>query len=97
MADPIKKYVGDRQVAYKTTFRTVSAEAVLADLAAFCRANESTFHENPRIAAMLDGRREVWLRIQQHLNLAPSDLYALSTGQQRRLETAIATSGEYDD
>jgi hypothetical protein len=49
-------------------------QMVLADLAKFCRANRSTFHPDPHVAARLDGRREVWLRITQHLNLSTDDL-----------------------
>lgn len=44
-------------------------EIVLADLREFCRANQSTFSAEPAVAARLVGRREVWLRISQHLNL----------------------------
>jgi hypothetical protein len=50
---------------------------VLKDLARFCRANESTFNKDPRIQANLDGRREVWLRITNHLQLNNEELYNL--------------------
>jgi len=48
---------------------------VLKDLAAFCRAEESTYHPDPRAHAVLEGRREVFLRIQSHLNLSSEDLW----------------------
>lgn len=67
----------ERQHAYKTTFKGPVAAAVMMDLAFFCRANESTFHDDPRVSAKLDGRREVWLRIQQHLKLTPDQLWEL--------------------
>jgi hypothetical protein len=54
-----------RQEAY----RAIPVEALL-DLAEFCRANESCFHEDPRMHAALEGRREVWLRIQEHIHAA---------------------------
>jgi hypothetical protein len=44
-------------------------EIVLADLRDFCRAGTTTFSNDPYVAARLAGRREAWLRIQQHLNL----------------------------
>ena len=44
------------------------------DLARFCRANETCFHADPRIHAVLEGRREVWLRMMQHWNLTPDQL-----------------------
>jgi len=60
---------GRRAFHYQRVFHdrdgklTTSGERVLADLARFCRANESTFHADPRTHALLEGRREVWLRI----------------------------------
>lgn len=50
---------------------------VLEDLAKFCRAHTSTFHADPRKAANLDGRREVWLRIQQYLRFDLEEIYKL--------------------
>ncbi|MEA3053553.1 MAG: hypothetical protein QOG72_2456 [Sphingomonadales bacterium] len=44
-------------------------EIVLADLRDFAFANKSTFDADPMIAARRQGRREMWLRISQHLNL----------------------------
>lgn len=44
-------------------------EIVLADLRDFGFANSTTFHADPQIAARRQGRREMWLRISQHLNL----------------------------
>lgn len=69
-----------RWQAYNFTFpkNNVDAQIVLKDLAKFCRANETTFHEDPRIHGLLEGRREVWLRIQKHLNLTPEDLWELT-------------------
>lgn len=49
---------------------------VMDDLAKFCRANETTFHADPRIHAVIEGRREVWLRIQMYLNSSVEDLLA---------------------
>lgn len=66
-----------RQADYQQTFTGEPQARTLADLAAFCRANQSTFHPNPHVAARLDGRREVWLRIQDHLRLSPEQLWDL--------------------
>ncbi len=65
-----------RQAAYAQ----IPAE-VLIDLAEFCRANESTFDADPRTHALLEGRREVWLRIQQVLHLTPAQLMDLFQGK----------------
>jgi hypothetical protein len=71
-----KDFLGFRAQAYRACFPRESpmADVVLADLASFCRANESTFHTNEAVAHRLDGRREVWLRIQHHLKLSGDDL-----------------------
>ena len=66
-------------IAYNRTFDKQSpfTHEVLKDLAKFCRANESAFHADPRIHAVLEGRREVWLKIANALNMTPEELYAL--------------------
>lgn len=55
-----------RVKAYKEVFATPAGKVVLQDLARFCRASRSTFDADPRVHALLEGRRECWLRIQQH-------------------------------
>lgn len=72
-----KAFLFRRQSAYQTTFAGPIGEVVLSDLAKFCRAHSTTFHPDPRIAAQLDGRREVFLRIQQHLQLTDEQLWRL--------------------
>ena len=72
-----RRFLGRRRHAYLATFQSPLGEEVLADLARFCRATQSTFHTDPRVAAMLDGRREVFLRIQQHLRLTDEELWNL--------------------
>lgn len=66
-----------RQLAYSQTFAedNQAAQRVLRDLAKFCRAHKSTFDPDPRIAAMLDGRREVFLRILKYTQLSTTDLF----------------------
>jgi hypothetical protein len=72
-----KRFLMGRQTAYRVVFDGPRAEEVLADLAKFCRADQTTFHPDPRIEGRLDGRREVWLRIQHHLQLTPDELWKL--------------------
>ncbi len=66
-------------VAYNRVFDKKSryTHEVLKDLAHFCRAHDTTFHHDPRIHAVLEGRREVWLKIERILNLSPEELYEL--------------------
>lgn len=72
-----KNYLQQRKRAYGLTFTGVHGESVLKDLAKFCRANESCFHPDPRVHAALEGRREVFLRIQQHLGLSEDQMFNL--------------------
>lgn len=90
--DILRRLVSRRQHAYQRTFKGPLAESVLADLMRFCRAHDSTFHPDPRLAANLDGRREVWLRIQQHLRLSPEELYRIAL---RDAEQAEARAQRY--
>jgi len=69
------QFLRARAHAYRVTFSGPRAELVLADLARFCRATESTFHPDPRVHAVAEGRREVWLRIQHHLKMTDDDLW----------------------
>lgn len=77
-------YIRRRRLAYQLTFRNdnYAAQQVLIDLAKFCRANETTFHADPRVSAVLQGRHEVWLRITHHLHLSSEQLFALYNGDQ---------------
>lgn len=71
-----------RKRNYQLAFGQPAGQEVLIDLAKFCRADQSCFDPDPRVHAALEGRREVWLRIQQHLNLTPQQLTALYSGNQ---------------
>lgn len=77
-----RQFLGARQYAYKKTFQGPLGEDVLRDLAQFCRANESTFDPDARLHAVAEGRREVFLRIQQHLRLSPADLWRVTSGRE---------------
>lgn len=78
MSAKAKAFLEQRRLAYLRTFNPDDADnqAVLQDLARFCRADESTFHPDARVSAQLDGRREVYLRILQHLKLTEEQLWA---------------------
>lgn len=80
-----------RKTDYALTFMCPPGQRVLHDLAKFCRATESCFHADPRIHAVLEGRREVWSRIAQHLNLNSEQLFVIYNGG------TINTLEEQDD
>lgn len=62
---------------------TGDAERVLSELREFCRADTpcATFdkngHYDTHATAVLQGRREVWLRITRHINLTDDELLKL--------------------
>lgn len=70
-----KNILADRQRAYMLTFGEVAGKAVLADLAVFCRANETCVVPGDRDRTyVLEGRREVYLRIRDHLDATVEQL-----------------------
>lgn len=88
-----------RRQAYMQTFghNNFASQEVLIDLAKFCRANETTFHPDPRVSAVLQGRHEVWLRIINHLHLSSEQLFALYNGNQFQAATRkLSNEGEND-
>ena len=67
-----------RQAAYVKTFSGPEGQKVLADLRRFCRATVPTADvNNPNVTYMLEGRREVFLRIAAHMNLTEEDVINL--------------------
>jgi hypothetical protein len=77
-----------RRITYNLAANQPAVQDMLIDLAVFCRANSSTValdkdgKVDRDLSLILEGRREVWLRIANHLNLTTKQLYALYTGQQ---------------
>ena len=68
----------NRKIAYQKTFNNPEGQKVLADLRRFCRATLPTADvNNERTTYLLEGRREVWLRIMAHLQLTDEDVYKL--------------------
>lgn len=82
----IFEFIARRKTAYQLTFEKhqPANQEVLADLAQFCRAAETTLVSgadnrlDTERSLVLQGRREVWIRLQNHLNLSPADLYRLA-------------------
>ena len=83
-----------RKMDYGITFNTIPGQRVLMDLASFCRAAEPCFDPDARKHALAEGRREVWLRIQRHLQLNTEELFQLYA--QRSLPDRV-TPQETDD
>lgn len=79
----------DRKKAYESI-----PTAALIDLAMFCRADETCFHPDARLHAVLEGRREVWLRIEKYLAMEPEQLAAIFYGARKLKEIATDTPGD---
>ena len=73
--EKLKQILSDRQRAYMLAFNTEAGKAILNDLAVFCRANETCVVPGDRDRTyVLEGRREVFLRIRAHLDLTEDQL-----------------------
>jgi len=74
--DLLSALMRERKTAYTQVFglTTNSSTLVLADLKRFCRDRQSTFHPDPQWHALLEGRREVVLRVLDFLELSIEDL-----------------------
>ena len=84
LVDKVRNLIRIRSSAYQQTFGGHGApQTVLKDLARFCKANEPTFHLDPRAHALAEGRREVWLRIQSHLNLSAEEIFNLTVERKK--------------
>lgn len=77
----LEQQLFDRQKIYRDVLNLEAPQVLklLEDLAEFCYAHKSAFHADARMHAVLEGRREVWLRIQEHLNLDNFKLWELYT------------------
>ena len=70
------------KTAYQITYSGEGGQAVLMDLSRFCRADEPCWSEDARHHARLEGRREVWLRIQNQLKLPVEELMQRRVGNE---------------
>lgn len=86
-SEEAKAPVAALALAYKRVFNPENADVklVVKDLARLCRALESTFHPDARVAAQLDGRREVFLHIQKQCKLTTDELWVLLGATAARL------------
>ncbi len=74
--------ISNQHAIYAAVFRpggkmSPAAAKVLDDLADFCGADASTYHDDPRRHAMMEGRRQVYLHIMSRMRLDGEKLAAL--------------------
>jgi len=75
--------IEERQRAYKLAFGSPAGQAVLDDLGEFCRARRSTWHIDSRLHAAMEGRREVYLRIQDYMGMTAEEIFRLYNPQHK--------------
>lgn len=63
----------ERKRAFQTVFNTPPGIAVLDYLKPFCRARDTTVVQG-EVSPVFEGRRQVYLLIQDYLDLTPEDL-----------------------
>lgn len=63
-----------RHLAWNRVFAGPDGRIVEQQLAIFCRANTSTFDPDPIKSAYLQGRKDVWLLMQNYRHLTPMQL-----------------------
>lgn len=82
------EYYQKHMIAYNQVFSKENqfTKTVLEDLARFCRAHQSTFHKDAKVHALLEGRREVFLRIAEYIGLSPDELLTLHKVKQLKTE-----------
>lgn len=66
---------------FRQTFDAPTGREVRNWMKDFCRADKSCFHENPYAMAAMEGRRDVWVAINQRLTLEPHELFFALGGQ----------------
>lgn len=75
--------------AYDRVFSTQGRDIVLAHLADACHATESIASSNVNEMLLAEGRRQVWLLLQDMLRLTENDL--------REMQENVARMGEEDE
>lgn len=69
--------------SYRLCFGSPAGQAVMRDLVVFCRAAQTTV-EGDKPILLLEGRRQVFLRIQNFMSLMPDELVQLAVGRSIR-------------
>ncbi len=81
-ADRIIEFFRGHKRAYGQVFNRSSpaAQYVLADIAKFCHASDTTMRPGATELELArnEGRRQVFLRVQRALNLTPEEMFDLA-------------------
>ena len=69
--------ITERKRAFQLAFKSPAGEAVMRELAKYCRVYSTTAHETPNLTFVFEGRRQVYLRIQQYLESSVESLHEM--------------------
>lgn len=89
--DVTRDSIEEIKKAYERVFgesNDPSLRIVMNDLKRFCRVDRTCFHPDPRLHAVAEGRREVALRIFDHLSLSVDQLYDRQQKQKKGIHDA---------
>lgn len=80
--NPLQKFFKKKEWAYRTLFQrqdapeiNIAAKHVIADLRTFCHGTKTSFSQCPYETARAEGRREVFTRVMNFLNIDYSNFY----------------------
>lgn len=68
--------------SYREVFGTALGKKVLADLAKSCHAASTTADPDPREQSRKEGKRQIWLRIQNMIHLPDEEIFNLEKENQ---------------
>ncbi len=69
--------ITQRHIAWSRVFAGPDGRIVEKQLSVFCCANASTFDKDPIKSAYLQGRKDVWILMQNYRHLTPLQLAAI--------------------
>lgn len=67
--------------SYREVFSSPAGKRVLRDLAKACHAATTTFDENPNEQSRKEGKRQIFLRIQNMINVPDEEVWSLNNGE----------------
>lgn len=83
MSNPVARFIRRKEWAFRTLFKgddgslNEAAKVALADLRAFCHGTQSNFSKDALEMARMEGRREVFTRVMNYLEVDYSKYYQM--------------------
>jgi len=71
----IRRSISNKQKAYKLSLQNEMGKEVIADLRIFCNGTKSNFSNDPLQMARMEGRREVFNRVMEFMEVDFANYY----------------------